>query len=352
MMNASQSLQPEHIPGHAAKTLLSLAFVFLITLLNTGPSTAQRRDPSPSRATGFTLFGDFEVDEKEADEHKPISFTLILYMRGGNIFDRQTIGSKGRYRFLNVPAGQYELSVEVEGTEITRLSIMIVEGQLITDIRQDISLGWKRPAGSSTFPSPDAGEPYIGSRANADRFEKAIKAKNKKDYAQAISLLQEIVGNDPRDFQAWTELGNIHFLQKSFADAENEYLRAIDAHPGSFLALFNLGRLEISQKKYEVAVEVLAGAVKARPESPDANYFLGEAYLQIRKGSLAVVYFKEALRLDPQGMAEVHLRLAALYKAAGIKDKAAAEYEEFLKKRPNYADRKKLEQYIVDNKKH
>src|SRR5260370_687616 len=254
MMNASQSLQPEHIPGYAAKTLLSLAFVFLITLLNTGPSTAQRRDPSPSRATGFTLFGDFEVDEKEADEHKPISFTLILYMRGGNIFDRQTIGSKGRYRFLNVPAGQYELSVEVEGTEITRLSIMIVEGQLITDIRQDISLGWKRPAGSSTFPSPGAGEPYIGSRANADRFEKAINAKNKKDYAQAISLLQEIVGNDPRDFHAWTELGNIHFLQKSFADAENEYLRAIDAHPGSFLALFNLGRLEISQKKYEVAV--------------------------------------------------------------------------------------------------
>jgi hypothetical protein len=51
-------------------------------------------------------------------------------------------------------------------------------------------------------------------------------------------------------------------------------------------------------------------------------------------------------------MAEVHLRLAALYNAAGIKDKAAAEYEEFLKKRPKYADRKKLEQYIVDNKKH
>jgi hypothetical protein len=34
-----------------------------------------------------------------------------------------------------------------------------------------------------------------------------------------------------------------------------------------------------------------------------------------------------------------------------MKDKAAAEYEQFLKKKPDYADRKKLEQYISDNKK-
>jgi Tfp pilus assembly protein PilF len=79
---------------------------------------------------------------------------------------------------------------------------------------------------------------------------------------------------------------------------------------------------------------------------------LGEAYLQIKKGSVAVGYLNEAIRLDPQGKADVHLRLALLYNAAGMKDKAAIEYEEFLKKRPNYAERKKLEQYITENKKH
>jgi len=44
------------------------------------------------------------------------------------------------------------------------------------------------------------------------------------------------------------------------------------------------------------------------------------------------------------------LRLAVLYNGAGLKSKAAAEYEEFLKKKPNYADRKKLEEYIATNK--
>ena len=47
----------------------------------------------------------------------------------------------------------------------------------------------------------------------------------------------------------------------------------------------------------------------------------------------------------------MHLRLALLYNGAGMKDKAALEYEQFLKKRPEYPDRKKLEKYIAANKK-
>jgi len=57
------------------------------------------------------------------------------------------------------------------------------------------------------------------------------------------------------------------------------------------------------------------------------------------------------LRLDPKNIAEVHLRLALLYDRAGMKDKAAAEYESFLKQRPDYKERKKLEAYISANKK-
>jgi Tfp pilus assembly protein PilF len=59
----------------------------------------------------------------------------------------------------------------------------------------------------------------------------------------------------------------------------------------------------------------------------------------------------EALKLDPEGMAEAHLRLAALYNARDLKDRAAAEYEAFLKLRPDYPDKKKLKEYIAANKK-
>ncbi|MDX6290878.1 MAG: hypothetical protein QOH42_2677, partial [Blastocatellia bacterium] len=46
-----------------------------------------------------------------------------------------------------------------------------------------------------------------------------------------------------------------------------------------------------------------------------------------------------------------HLRLATLYDAAGLKDRAAHEYEEYLKQQPNDPARKKLEKYIAENKK-
>jgi tetratricopeptide (TPR) repeat protein len=105
------------------------------------------------------------------------------------------------------------------------------------------------------------------------------------------------------------------------------------------------------QKQYEPAIDALEKAVKARPTSADANHFLGESYLQIKKGSKAVGYLYEAIRLDPQGKADVHLRIAALYHGAGLKQKAALEYEQFLAKRPDYSDKKRLQQYIADNKK-
>jgi len=50
-------------------------------------------------------------------------------------------------------------------------------------------------------------------------------------------------------------------------------------------------------------------------------------------------------------MAQAHLRLAALYNAAAMKSRAAEEFEAFLKKKPDYPDRKTLEEYISQNKK-
>ena len=108
--------------------------------------------------------------------------------------------------------------------------------------------------------------------------------------------------------------------------------------------------MRIVQKNYDGAIEVLLQAVKVQPRSAQANYFLGEAYLQNKKGSLGVGYLNEAIKLDPVGMADAHLRLAALYNAVGMKDKAAAEYEQFLKKVPDHPDAKKLKEYVDANK--
>ncbi|HEY8188099.1 MAG TPA: tetratricopeptide repeat protein [Pyrinomonadaceae bacterium] len=300
---------------------------------------------------GHMLYGDFKVDDSKVTGHKPLSFDLILYA-AGRVVARQTVVNNSRYRFMDISNGDYEIGVEVESNEVVRIRLRLNE-PFKTDVRQDIELEWRESLiGKSSNKSTVAAADFYGrTSANEKRFAKAERAINEKNYAQALVFLREILAEDDKDYQSWTELGTVYLLQRNLSEAENAYLRATEANPAFFLSSLNLGKIRLAQKKFETAVEPLTRAVKIKPESADANYYLGEAYLQIKKGSKAVGYLYEALKLDPIGKAEAHLRLAALYNGAGLKDKAAAEYEQFLKKKPDYPERNKLEQYIAQNKK-
>lgn len=295
------------------------------------------------------IWGDVNVDVSKADVPGPSRLTLLLYNRAGSIIARQAVTPHGRYRFTNLTAGEYDLAVEVETGEITRFHFYL-SGSPGSDYRQDLHFEWKtRPSHATSKPGTiSAADAYSRSSDNQALFQKAEEATYKKKYDLAASFLKQIVDNDKLDFQAWTLLGTVYLVQQKTADADKAYLSALDAKPTFALALLDLGRLRCSQKKFEEAIDPLTRAVESQPESAEANLLLGEAYIQIRKGSKAIGYLTEAARL---GRPEAHLRLGWLYNAAGMKDKAAIEYQEFLKKKPDYSDRKKLEEYIGANKK-
>src|SRR5205807_5036917 len=138
--------------GVAVRTELKQVFLSLILLLlfsNAGASMAQRGVPA-SRSSGFTLFGDLDVSGEEAKPAKPLTFDLLLYSRSGVLLDRQKVGSKGRYRFLNVPQGDYDLVIEFENSEIARTQLRLIGPP--TDYRQDLALQWH----ASTAAKPKA----------------------------------------------------------------------------------------------------------------------------------------------------------------------------------------------------
>jgi tetratricopeptide (TPR) repeat protein len=316
-----------------------LAPLILLAFLTSGSVQAQR---------GLTLWGDVKIDDSEADTPAPLSVTIILYEETGKVVGRQNVPSRGRYRFTGVPVGRYELAVEANEREITRMSISLVLSSDI-GIRQDFEFKWKPNAGASKPANgvTSAADVYSRSPANKSVFRKAQEAVEKKKYDQAVLLLKQILDNDHLDFQVWTLLGTVYLTQERPEEAEKSYMQAIEVKPVFVLALIHLGSLRSSQKRFAEAIEPLAKAVELQPHSPEANLLLGEAYIHIKNGSRAIPYLNEAAQL---GRVEAHLDLAWLYNAAGMKDKAAAEYEAFIKKKPDYPDRKKLEQYIRVNK--
>ncbi|HET6976122.1 MAG TPA: tetratricopeptide repeat protein [Pyrinomonadaceae bacterium] len=299
--------------------------------------------------SGYVLWGDVKIDDSKAEHAGPSSVTVVLYDQSTKIVGRQSIGSRGRYRFSNLRAGEYDVAIEANGGEITRVRLTLT-GNTMSDYRQDFDFVWveKPAARASNVGVVSAADFYDRPAANKPLFEKAYAAVEKKDFANAVRLLNQIVEKDKNDFQCWTLLGTLYLAQEKSEDAENAYLTAIDLKPTYALPLINLGRMRLTQKKFEEAAELLTKAVEQQPESPDANLLLGEAYLRLKKGSRAIPYLNEAGKL---GKIEAHLDLGWLYNAAGLKDKAVVEYEQVLRKKPDYADRKKLEQYISENKK-
>jgi tetratricopeptide (TPR) repeat protein len=342
--------QASGIMPRMKKALFSSLCVALLTLVCAAGVAAQD-EVFASRGGDHTLFGDLKIDEGKDGANLPQNFQVILMSRTGVIISRQPVSNNGRYRFLNVANGEYILTVEVEGQEFVRMPLLIQE-RYKTDVRRDIELEWRTTPGARRDPKTPvtAADLYQRQPSRQEKFERAQEAIAKKDLSRATTLLRQLVEEDPKDFVAWTDLGTL-LSREDAAAAEKAFLKAIEEKPNFSLAFVNLGRMRLSAKNYDAAIEVLTRAVEVDPKSADANHYLGEAYLQMKKGSKAVGYLNEAIKLDPIGKSELHVRLATLYNNAGMKDRAAAEYEQLLAKRPDHPDRKKFEQYVAENKK-
>jgi len=311
---------------------------------------AQGGRGAAASSTRHIVYGDVKVEQAQAAGEKPISLDLTLFNEYGNAMARQRVQSNGRYRFIDIPDGRYYITIEYEGAELDRFTVDF-SSQFKSDLQKDIELQARVLSEAAKAAVVAAADRYDRSSKASSLFAKAKEAARNKKYDEATTLFHQIVEADPADFPAWYELGTVYFIEKNYAEAEKAYTQAIAKHPDYGVALISLGRLRITQKNYDGAIEALSQAVKVLPNSAQANFFLGEAYLQNKKGSLAVGYLNQALKLDPVGMADAHLRLGALYNAAGMKDKAAAEYEEYLKVVPDYENKKQLQDYITANKK-
>lgn len=306
-----------------------------------------------SQATGLpipigaaVIYGQISIRGRSKDEPKPIVF-VVLY-EGGIQLDRKQASDSGYYYFLKTPQNGHVLVFEVDGVEVGRTILVAGVGNRV---RQDISVDWQSLKGAArpVAGTVSAKDSYVRS-ANAERaFDRAMAAFREKQHDKAIGLFKEIVHTDPKDYFAWTILGAIYLAEDKLPESSQALEKALQLKPDFALALITLGKLELTRKNFDEAIEVLSRAIKVTPESAEANHMLGEAYLQAKKGSLAVGYLNKAIELAPIERAEIHLRLAALYNAAGLKDRAVAEYKAFLSKVKDHPDQKRIEQYILDN---
>src|SRR5206468_4288706 len=140
-----------------------------------------------------------------------------LYSDSGTLLDQQIVSNNGRYRFLNVRNGKYDLVIEYENAEIGRMRIT-VQSTFRTDFRNDIALELKPDPFTASRPRPAtiyAEDTYQRKTATKAQFEEASQEISKRNYSRAITLLRQVLSVDGGDFQAWTELGTVYLFQQN-----------------------------------------------------------------------------------------------------------------------------------------
>ena len=97
---------------------------FIVLLLAVSAASAQFPDRKTVLGVGggsYTLFGDLLVsDENKTPGSKPIVYEVVLNNLGGRPAGRQYVNAGGRYQFINLSAGQYELLVLLDHEEVAR----------------------------------------------------------------------------------------------------------------------------------------------------------------------------------------------------------------------------------------
>ena len=153
---------------------------------------------------------------------------------------------------------------------------------------------------------------------------------NQGDFVAAQQSFDRVLTLSPQDVKALNNMGLAYEAQNRISDALHAYERAIAsqqgaAHP-SEQPLLNYGTLLISQNRTEDAIHALEPAVKAAPKDAKCHEALSRAYLQEGRLADARQEMEEAAALDPENP-RLHYQLGRLYRQSGMADRAKAELD-------------------------
>ena len=128
-----------------------------------------------------------------------------------------------------------------------------------------------------------------------------------------IGLLQDAVRNDPKNLNAWINLGNVM----------------------------------MDTSRFDKAIDAYQHALELDPENVDVRVDMGTCYRNIGRPDRAVEEFRKAIKINPRHL-YAHRNLGVVLAFdIGDKKQAVKEFEEYLGLSPNAHDAQQVRQEIA-----
>ncbi len=212
-----------------------------------------------------------------------------------------------KQKLPGVPRPLSELRIVSDGDELVVTTVgesfEPLSGQLVMDFSAE----------SIDCPAADI-KPIAATQNNfqtgLEWFLHGLALESDQQAAAAIESYQRALALDPTLGCAHTNLGNLAFARREFAEAETHYQRALTVDPDQPEARFNLGNLYDERDEHERAIAEWYRVLAIAPDFIDAHYNLALGLL--RQGALksARQHLEDYLRSDQGGhFAELAKRL-------------------------------------------
>jgi cytochrome c-type biogenesis protein CcmH/NrfG len=121
------------------------------------------------------------------------------------------------------------------------------------------------------------------------------------NYQVRITQMQQVVARDPRNVQAWIQLGNDYFDTRQPQKAIEAYARALEIRPNNPDVLTDQGVMYREVGQFDKAIENFRRANEADPKHVQSLYNLGVVYLNdLKQPKKAIDAWNKVLQLAPQ----------------------------------------------------
>jgi tetratricopeptide (TPR) repeat protein len=263
------------------------------------------------------------------DTGEGISGAKLTLRRGGAGPEAITTDKKGRWAYLGLANGSWDIDVEAPGylpykttvqlSEITRIPPMSIKLQAAPKVEPTPAGGTPKNAAPDVIPILEHGnqlleqKDYAGARAE---YEKALASVpnnaiilraiaqtyyGEKKVDEAIGTLKKVIEIDPNDATAIVLLANLQ-LEKGNVEEGKATLAKLPPDSVKDAAVFqNLGIVLLNKKKPGDAWTYFDQAVKIAPADADGYYYRGLAAYQSKKMAEARADFQKYLELAPTG---------------------------------------------------
>lgn len=298
---------------------------FLFALAISSPLFAQRdRDTySSASATSIEIVGRVRI----ADSGLPANKVPIKLERfGGGLVDQIDTDGGGRFRFANLPRGYYRVVLNVPGYQPAQQDADL---QVVFRASLFFDLATEKPASIILLDVIDARAPA----AARDEMIRGREALSRKNQQQAVDHLEKAVAAYPDFYEAHLLLGTAFMDEREWKKAEGAFQRAVELKAGSAAAMLALGEVYWRENRYDEAEKTLLDGLKLDDKSWHGHFTLARLYWDrgiIAKAGPAI---GRTLQLKPD-FAEAHLLAGNILLKINQRERALAEYQEYLKLEP------------------